>query len=140
MSLIVVTSMAPKCSSKMEGKLLYSCAQLDNIYTQILKALLRLIDITLLLGWWKFHLMWQIKESVVKLIKCKQSYCLWYRLFLKWVLSLVNIFSECSDGFYGMGCAQRCVCTNGGKCHHLTGDCNCTAGWTGMACERGVYN
>ena len=36
-----------------------------------------------------------------------------------------------------MNCGQRCVCVNGGTCEHMTGDCNCTTGWTGHSCEQG---
>ena len=50
---------------------------------------------------------------------------------------ILQCFPGCPEGFYGIGCQQRCLCSNGGRCDHVTGDCNCTAGWTGFSCERG---
>lgn len=36
---------------------------------------------------------------------------------------------HCNEGWYGKNCAQKCTCLNGGRCDHITGKCNCTAGW-----------
>ena len=44
---------------------------------------------------------------------------------------------ECGPDFFGSGCLQRCICTNGGRCDHVTGTCLCLPGWTGEQCEEG---
>ena len=38
---------------------------------------------------------------------------------------------------YGDGCNKVCKCLNGGKCHHVTGHCQCPAGIKGRFCEDG---
>ena len=52
-------------------------------------------------------------------------------------LILICIFLECEDGLYGINCLYRCYC-NGASCDRMMGKCNCSAGWTGMACEKGT--
>lgn len=41
----------------------------------------------------------------------------------------------CPAGFYGQGCSQTCACQNTERCHAGTGECVCTAGWTGLNCS-----
>ncbi|KAK0133701.1 Multiple epidermal growth factor-like domains protein 6 [Merluccius polli] len=45
--------------------------------------------------------------------------------------------AACPDGFYGDGCNQSCGCHNEGSCHPASGQCVCTAGWTGPNCTEG---
>ncbi|OPL33887.1 LOW QUALITY PROTEIN: multiple 10 epidermal growth factor-like domains protein, partial [Mytilus galloprovincialis] len=51
--------------------------------------------------------------------------------------------SECSSGYYGAGCLQRCGCLENQHCHHVTGDCQCEAGKKGLhcneTCDAGTY-
>ena len=44
---------------------------------------------------------------------------------------------ECPSGYFGAGCMQQCLCINGAGCDGETGQCICTSGWTGVACEIG---
>ncbi|CAG2224434.1 unnamed protein product [Mytilus edulis] len=44
--------------------------------------------------------------------------------------------SECSSGYYGAGCLQRCGCLENQHCHHVTGDCQCEAGKKGLHCNE----
>lgn len=37
----------------------------------------------------------------------------------------------CPYGKFGINCTQDCLCHNGGQCDHVTGQCDCTAGYTG---------
>ena len=53
------------------------------------------------------------------------------------LLILICLFLECEDGLYGINCLYRCYC-NGATCDRMMGKCNCSAGWTGMACEKGT--
>ena len=54
------------------------------------------------------------KEAIVKLQNCL------------WILP---------PGLYGLGCNNTCACQNGGSCHHATGSCTCTPGYTGPQCS-----
>lgn len=47
------------------------------------------------------------------------------------------MLAACSPGFYGDGCNQSCSCRNNGTCHPASGQCSCTAGWTGPTCTDG---
>lgn len=41
----------------------------------------------------------------------------------------------CPFGSFGINCSQECTCRNGGLCDHISGQCQCTAGYIG---ERSV--
>lgn len=43
---------------------------------------------------------------------------------------------ECSNGQYGLNCSEPCRCENGGKCHHISGECTCAPGFTGPLCSE----
>ena len=38
-------------------------------------------------------------------------------------------------GMYGQDCEGRCQCENGAQCDSVTGECNCTAEWSGTHCN-----
>ncbi len=48
----------------------------------------------------------------------------------------IHCCAACLEGYYGDGC-QACMCQNGASCDHINGDCDCTAGWTGLHCDDG---
>ncbi|KAF3833078.1 hypothetical protein F7725_026743 [Dissostichus mawsoni] len=61
-----------------------------------------------------------------------------------WVLCLLGfVFSSpfppqgpvcaqpCSFGSFGINCSQECTCRNAGLCDHISGQCQCTAGYIG---------
>jgi len=39
-------------------------------------------------------------------------------------------------GSYGVDCEWSCECRGSTDCHPVTGQCVCTAGWTGYACQH----
>lgn len=41
---------------------------------------------------------------------------------------------ECPPDRYGLNCSEECRCANGGKCHHISGECMCASGFTGPLC------
>lgn len=43
--------------------------------------------------------------------------------------------SACPEGFHGFECQQKCQCLNGGRCHPVTGDCQCPSGRVGPLCN-----
>ena len=43
---------------------------------------------------------------------------------------------ECPHLKYGMNCSRECQCENNATCDNIHGTCNCTAGWTGMHCDK----
>ena len=47
---------------------------------------------------------------------------------------IVFLLLECPDGFYGQDCMDVCDCENG-DCHFITGFCNCSIGYMGVACD-----
>lgn len=51
------------------------------------------------------------------------------------------LFIECTDGWYGLNCTQKCDghCRDDTACNHMTGMCEggCDAGWTGNLCDKG---
>lgn len=51
-----------------------------------------------------------------------------------------NIFTACLPGFYGQRCSQQCLCAHGTSCNHVTGECGCPLGFTGMSCEQSKNN
>ena len=53
------------------------------------------------------------------------------------ILFILISLSECPEGYYGNGCLEECVCENGAVCDHISGDCNCSAGWKGLTCDEG---
>ena len=61
-------------------------------------------------------------------------------------LFCINIFDliqlECPSGKYGQNCERQCKCLNGGKCDHVTGQCDCKVGFYGdtcLECPEGNY-
>lgn len=44
----------------------------------------------------------------------------------------------CSQGKYGLDCAQDCPCHNNGTCDRFTGTCSCTAGYYGHTCQHSM--
>ena len=42
----------------------------------------------------------------------------------------------CGNGTWGYKCMENCTCFNGATCHHVTGECQCTEGWTGSTCTE----
>ena len=48
----------------------------------------------------------------------------------------VSVNVECPQGRYGDQCLQQCQCKNGAVCHPATGQCQCSAGWTGQSCDQ----
>jgi len=54
--------------------------------------------------------------------------------FLNCLFNKLFVWSECPDGFYGQDCLDECSCENG-DCHHVTGVCNCSAGYVGSSCS-----
>ena len=56
---------------------------------------------------------------------------------IEFIFSLHScIHIDCPEGFYGEGCTEECECQNGASCDQFTGQCNCTAGWTGETCNK----
>ncbi|XP_033102321.1 multiple epidermal growth factor-like domains protein 10 [Anneissia japonica] len=61
-----------------------------------------------------------------------------------------NITCNCSDGWIGDYCSERCpvnfygprcslecpACSNGGTCDPVKGQCDCSPGWTGPTCDE----
>lgn len=45
--------------------------------------------------------------------------------------------SECSPGFYGVDCDNRCDCEHSLQCDRVTGQCQCKVGFTGDRCDQG---
>ncbi|XP_019395698.1 PREDICTED: N-acetylglucosamine-1-phosphodiester alpha-N-acetylglucosaminidase, partial [Crocodylus porosus] len=62
---------------------------------------------------------------------CTESGCL---CDAGWIGS--NCSEACASRFYGDGCAQRCLCHNGGECDPVHGSCTCPAGYHGALCEQ----
>jgi hypothetical protein len=50
----------------------------------------------------------------------------------------VLTFAGCPAGFYGAGCGHKCRCYNNATCNIETGHCECSVGWTGARCNRGM--
>lgn len=59
---------------------------------------------------------------------------MYYWTILKILLPF--LFTACLPGFYGQICSQRCHCAHGTSCNHVTGECGCPPGFTGMSCEQ----
>lgn len=41
----------------------------------------------------------------------------------------------CPFGSFGINCSQECTCRNGGLCDHISGQCQCMAGYIGERYE-----
>ena len=58
---------------------------------------------------------------------------------LTWLLALI----ECSEGFYGYNCEEKCslTCKIPGRCDRIIGRCNgsCLVGWMGSMCNQGKH-
>ena len=74
--------------------------------------------------------------------------CRGFSLILRWVKFLEvyvkTILLECSEGFFGASCKNKCLCVDGKttSCHHVTGACTCAPGYTGSTCaaSKKIYN
>lgn len=55
-----------------------------------------------------------------------------------YILYYIFHFSACEPGLFGAGCEERCQCGHGATCHHITGECQCPAGWRGKLCDKGT--
>ena len=53
-------------------------------------------------------------------------------------LKFILLHAECPDGFYGQDCLDVCNCVNG-DCDFITGFCNCSIGYVGVACDMSKY-
>ena len=42
----------------------------------------------------------------------------------------------CPIGFFGQDCQGICSCANGAICNHMTGECKCASGFTGLNCRE----
>ncbi len=47
--------------------------------------------------------------------------------------------AECPEGYYGEGCAEKCMCMHGAACDPEIGACICKAGWRGRLCGKGTH-
>ena len=52
-------------------------------------------------------------------------------------MSMCAVPSGCLPGWFGVGCLQRCKCSNGAMCDAATGNCTCGLGWMGAHCDEG---
>lgn len=43
----------------------------------------------------------------------------------------------CTQGTFGLGCSQRCQCSDGVTCDPVTGSCICPMGKMGLKCDKG---
>lgn len=60
-------------------------------------------------------------------------------VFLLIITSNLHLLcSACEPGLFGAGCEERCQCVHGASCHHVTGQCQCPAGWRGKLCDKGM--
>lgn len=48
------------------------------------------------------------------------------------------LLSACDPGLFGADCGERCQCVHGASCDHVTGECQCLAGWRGKLCDKGT--
>ncbi len=69
---------------------------------------------------------------------CSLGMCMDPWFVVQCQLIIVTYLLECPEGYYGDDCAGVCACENGASCNHITGECNCTAGWRGEACNEGI--
>jgi len=47
------------------------------------------------------------------------------------------VWTACPPGKHGFACLQDCRCSENSNCDHVTGDCICKPGHTGIDCARG---
>ena len=47
------------------------------------------------------------------------------------------IYVVCVEGTFGLGCSQRCQCSDGVTCDPVTGSCICPMGKMGAKCDKG---
>lgn len=78
-----------------------------------------------------------LKYKQKSLIKSKSWIILIWSYFLYDVFSI----SECSENTYGTQCLEKCACNlknslnSNQTCDHVSGQCQCGTGWTGLSCE-----
>ncbi|XP_048576830.1 N-acetylglucosamine-1-phosphodiester alpha-N-acetylglucosaminidase [Nematostella vectensis] len=46
-----------------------------------------------------------------------------------------HCLQACPSGTFGVNCAQKCLCYNGGSCDVVSGTCTCRPGWMGRLCQ-----
>jgi len=49
----------------------------------------------------------------------------------------VCVVAACAAGTFGVNCEERCSCMSNSTCDAVTGQCQCSAGWTGDQCQHG---
>lgn len=54
-----------------------------------------------------------------------------------WQRPLPSPTTDCTSGFFGEDCAQKCQCHNGATCDPVQGTCACPPGFTGDTCVQG---
>ena len=47
------------------------------------------------------------------------------------------LYTECSQGTFGLRCANTCRCGRNEECDAVTGECICKSGLRGRHCNRG---
>ena len=52
-------------------------------------------------------------------------------------LSLVRFSIVCAEGSFGLGCSQRCQCSDDVTCDPVAGTCICPMGKMGSKCDKG---
>ena len=56
-------------------------------------------------------------------------------MMMMMMLTSMATCTECPAGTYGQNCESRCHCRNSAECHPVTGECICSPGWHGDACD-----
>ncbi|XP_053387236.1 fibrillin-2-like [Mercenaria mercenaria] len=51
-----------------------------------------------------------------------------------------KLCQECDGRYFGDNCSEECICDfdHTDKCHHVSGNCSCSPGWTGDICSNDV--
>ena len=49
-------------------------------------------------------------------------------------------FSDCRNGYFGVGCLKKCHCNEDSFCDDVSGNCStgCAKGYTGSDCQEGI--
>ena len=93
-----------------------------------------------------------VVNIILKKWQCKYHYSTFWKHYLyvyekdlyETVHKHLPIFSECSEGTYGNGCANKCSghCVNDASCNKQTGHCDrgCKPGYTNYLCSESKIN